>query len=326
MKRIARLLFLLVIVATAAVGGVFYWGYLSFVSSGPSVEAKTFVVPKGAGLNQIALLLRNAGLIEEPDVFIWGARLSGDARIIKAGEYAFEATVSPRRILGDFTAGKTVLRRVTVPEGLSSVEVAMLLNATDALEGTVSAPAEGSVLPETYSYQYGESRADVLARMKRSMRETVVELWATRAGDLPLARPEDAVVLASIVEKETAVAAERPRVAAVFINRLRRGMRLQSDPTVVYGLTQGNGPLGRRLTREDLEMNHPFNTYRIAGLPPTPIANPGREALAAVMNPLTTAELYFVADGTGGHVFAKTLAEHNRNVAKWRKLQRESKP
>ena len=197
-----------------------------------------------------------------------------------------------------------------------------MLAATPALAGEMApVPAEGSLLPETYHYGRGDRRAALIARMAAAMDETLAELWQGRAEGLPFDSPPAAMVLASIVEKETGLAAERRHVAGVFVNRLRRGMRLQSDPTVIYGLTGGAGPLGRPLTRADLETDHPYNTYRIDGLPPHPIANPGREAIAAVLDPLPTGDLYFVADGSGGHVFAPTLDEHNRNVANWRRAR-----
>jgi len=184
------------------------------------------------------------------------------------------------------------------------------------------APPDGALLPDTYHYSLGDKRDEILDRMKKAMELVLADLWAQRAPDLPINTPEDAVILASIVEKETGIPEERARVAAVFINRLRKGMRLESDPTVVYGLTGGTGPLGRRLFRGDLKKEHAYNTYRIEGLPPGPICNPGRDSLAAVMNPMQTEEYYFVADGSGGHVFAKTLEEHNRNVAAWRNIRR----
>ncbi|MEC8165372.1 MAG: endolytic transglycosylase MltG, partial [Pseudomonadota bacterium] len=230
-----------------------------------------------------------------------------------------------KRILGLLMAGKTALRQVTIPEGLMVSEVVAILDVAPALEGTTPVPPEGSILPETYSYQFGETRAEVLNRMSKAMQHLLADLWANRKPGLPFKDPIEAVILASIVERETGVAEERSRVAGVFVNRLRRGMRLQSDPTVAYAATNGKQPLGRPLTRKDLDAAHPYNTYWIKGLPPSPISNPGRAALAATLNPLETDELYFVADGTGGHAFAKTLAEHNRNVAKWRKLQRERK-
>ncbi len=221
-------------------------------------------------------------------------------------------------------SGKTVARRLTLPEGLTSFEVVALVQKAEGLEGEVQAvPPEGTLLPETYHYARGETRAEVVARMGRALDQVLDELWPERAPGLPISSPEQAVVLASIVEKETAVADERPLVASVFVNRLKKGMRLQSDPTVVYGLTGGKGPLGRALTRKDLQTPSPYNTYLADGLPPGPIANPGRASIEAVLNPAKTEYLYFVADGDGGHRFAKTLAEHNRNVAQWRKRQRK---
>jgi UPF0755 protein len=221
--------------------------------------------------------------------------------------------------------GRTVVHRVTFAEGLTSKEMLAALGRAERLEGPMPPlPANGSLLPDTYHYSYGDTQAEIVARMAKAMDAVLAELWAKRAPDLPLTSPTEALILASIVEKETAVPAERARIAAVFINRLKKGMRIESDPTVVYGLTDGLGPLGRALTRDDLRNDHPYNTYRITGLPPGPICNPGRDSLAAVMNPLQTEEIYFVADGSGGHVFARTLDEHNRNVAQWRKFKRSN--
>lgn len=326
MRRLVRIVLLTVCAAVLMTGGVSYWGYRAFVAPGPLDGKRVVLVQKGSGLKRIAATLEEAGVIASSVVFVWGARLSGGARAIKAGEYAFEGRPSPREVLALLVEGKTVLHRLTIPEGLTSREVVALIESAPVMDGQVGLPpAEGSVLPETYSYEYGDTRASLLQQMTRAMRETVERLWAARAADLPLDDPAQAVVLASIVEKETAVPAERPRIAAVFENRLRRGMRLQSDPTVVYGLNGGAGPLGRPLTRSDLETDHPYNTYRIDGLPPGPICNPGRDSLAAVLNPIKTDELYFVADGTGGHVFSRTLEEHNRNVARWRRIERDMK-
>ena len=325
MRRLVRIAGVVVLAAVLIAGGVIVWGYRSFTAPGPLAEERVVLVPKGAGLKRIAAILGDTGVIEHPLVFMAGAAATGGGRAIKAGEYAFAAHLSPQAVLARLIEGKVVLRRLTIPEGLTAVEVRAVIESTEALEGHVQVPPEGSVLPETYSYQYGDSRTSLLAQMTRAMRETVERLWAERAPDLPFDRPEEAVILASIVEKETAVPAERGRIAGVFVNRLRKGMRLQSDPTVVYGLTQGSGALGRGLTRADLDTGHAWNTYRIPGLPPEPICNPGRDSLAAVMKPEATDDLYFVADGTGGHVFARTLDEHNRNVARWREIERSRK-
>lgn len=329
--RIIRRLFLfaiaLTLVGAIAAGSAWWWADRTFESPGPLAAETTVIVPKGAGLARIAGHLAEAGVIAEDElhrlVFTLGVKASGKAASLHAGEYRFPAGASMAEVLDILAAGKVVVRSLTIAEGLTSPEVLALVAAAEALEGELpEPPPTGTLLPETYHYSYGDSRGAVVERMRRSMDKTLAELWAARAEGLPLKTPAEAVVLASIVEKETGVAAERPRVAAVFVNRLRKGMRLQSDPTVIYGLAPETGDLGRPLTRRDLESDTPYNTYVIDRLPPSPIANPGRAAIEAVLNPPETDEFYFVADGTGGHAFARTLAEHNRNVAKWRRLQR----
>jgi len=310
-------------VAAAVAGGGAIWGYRTVRAPGPAQETKTIVVPRGSGLREITGKLAAEGVIEHPRLFALFAWFDGAQHALRAGEYAFDPAASMRDVLNQLREGRTVVHRVTLAEGLTSLEMVALLNDTKGLDGTLNgAPPDGTLLPDTYHYSLGDAREEILNRMKKAMEAVLADLWEQRSSDLPFKTPEEAVTLASIVEKETAVPAERARVAAVFVNRLRKGMRLESDPTVVYGLTGGAGPLGRRLFRGDLKKEHAYNTYRIEGLPPGPICNPGRDALAAVMNPLTTDELYFVADGSGGHVFAKTLEEHNRNVAAWRKIRR----
>ena len=326
MKRAALFLLILFLFVSASGASLYYWSYRTFHSPGKSGQAVRMVVPRGASLNRIAELLHEARAIDMPRVFVLAARLSGEGRAIKAGEYEFAADASQRSILTTLTLGRTVQRRITIPEGQSVDEVLALLNNMTALHGTASLPREGSLLPETYRFELGDDRNTLIRRMTEAMNEAVSSLWSKRAKGLPLDNPEQAIILASIVEKETGNPEERARVAAVFLNRIRKGMRLQSDPTVVYGITRGHHPLGRAISRKDLATDTPYNTYRISGLPPSPICNPGRDAIAAVLNPIHTDELYFVADGTGGHAFAKTLAEHNRNVARWRRLQRSKKP
>jgi UPF0755 protein len=294
---------------------------------GPARAETTVVLARGAGLAGITTQLTEAGVIDHPWLFRLAVRVLGRDRDLKAGEYAFPAAISPRSVIGMLANGQTVARRLTVPEGLTVAEVFRLLAEAEALSGDLpESPPEGSLLPETYFYAYGDSRADLVRRMRHAMQDLLDELWPRRAAGLPLRNRAEAVILASIVDKETALAAERDHVAAVFVNRLRLGMRLQSDPTVIYGLTEGAGALGRELTRRDWEHESAHNTYRVDGLPPSPIGNPGRAALEAVLAPANVDYLYFVADGTGGHAFARTLEEHNRNVATWRKIKNGELP
>lgn len=295
-----------------------------FQAPGPLHGDATLVVPKGAGLDAIARRLADEGVIEDAFTFTLGVRYLGAARGLKAGEYAFPAGVSMHGVVAILNSGRTVVHRLTVPEGLSSAEIVALVAGAAALSGEAGPPPpEGSLLPETYHYSRDDGRAALVARMGQAMQDLLAELWPTRDPGLPLSSPREALILASVVEKETGVPDERPLVASVFINRLNGGMRLQSDPTVVYGLTRGQAPLGQPLTQQDLDTPHSYNTYLIDGLPPGPIANPGRAALEAVLKPAQTRYLYFVADGNGGHAFAETLDEHNRNVAKWRRLKRQ---
>jgi len=294
-----------------------------FARPGPLTEPVTVIIPQGAGLAAITDRLAEAGVIDEPLVFEAGVRIADQGRALKAGEYAFPAAVSAREAMAMLTEGTVVAHKVTVAEGLTTARILEIVAETDDLTGEVTlTPGEGDLLPETYHFALNDSRDTVVRRMMDAMEATLADLWPTRADGLPLETPEQAVILASIVEKETGVPGERAHVAGVFVNRLNRGMRLQSDPTVIYGLDQ-TGNLGRGLTRRDLQTETPFNTYVIAGLPPGPICNPGRDSLKAVLNPLETDDLYFVADGTGGHAFAATLAEHNQNVARWRRIRRE---
>jgi UPF0755 protein len=296
-----------------------YWGPGPAAPGGaPSVDV---VLPKGAGVGQIASALRRERLIRSRLVFVAAARLTGGARHLKAGEYEFRSGASASAILADIAAGKVVRRFVVVPEGWTSQMAADAVRAEPVLTGTVETPPEGALLPDGYQIQRGEDRSEVMGRMRAARDALLAQLWAGRAPDIPLQTPEQGVILASVVEKETGLPAERPRIAAVFENRLRAGMKLESDPTVIYGVSQGR-PLGRGLTMGELVTPTPYNTYRITGLPPTPIANPGRAALAAVFNPPKSDELYFVADGTGGHVFASTFAAHQANVTKWRAIER----
>ena len=319
-RRVLRLLAiaggLLLLIFGGAAG---YAAWLFENESWPH-EDVVLVVPRGSGVIETAALLEEAGAIRDHRLFALGARLHGTDRALKAGEYRIEAGATMRGVMDLLYEGRTVVRRLTVPEGLSVKQVVALLRSEEALTGEiVDLPVEGSLLPETYHISLGDDRIALIERMQRDMSTALESLWSARAENLPLSTPKEALILASIVEKETAIESERPRIAAVFINRLRKGMKLQSDPTIIYGLTGGE-PLGRRIRQSELDRQTPYNTYHFAGLPPTPIANPGIESLKAVLNPMETEELFFVADGNGGHAFAKTYREHQANVRKWRRL------
>lgn len=324
-SKIFIALIVVLAIGAAVAAGAANWALQQVQAPGPLAETRQHVVPKGAGMNQIARDLESAGIITDNRLFRLYARYRKLDSSLHAGEYEFEPGISMVGVLDQLAAGKTVQRFVTIPEGLTSREAVALVAVAQGMKGIVDIPAEGSILPETYTYTLDENRAVLVGRMQQAMKDTVAELWAKRAENLPVNTPEEAIILASIVEKETGLPEERQRVAAVFVNRLRKGMLLQSDPTVVYAITRGERELGRALRFKDLEVKDPYNTYYAKGLPPGPICNPGRAAIAAVLNPIESKELYFVADGTGGHAFAETLVEHNRNVAKWRKIQKEQR-
>ena len=297
--------------------------YAQIYGPGPAAaqgDATEVTFVHGVGLNGMAHQLEKEHVIRSSLVFRVAARVFGHSRVIHAGTYQFASGASLISVLDQIEEGKVEQTLITIPEGKTSAQAVRILMATPGLVGDVDVPPEGSILPETYLYTRGETRQAVLDRMLAAGRKTLDELWATRAPGLPFASKEDALILASVVERETGLADERPRVAAVFVNRLRVGMRLESDPTVIYGVSHGE-PLGRGLLKSELETKTPWNTYLIDKLPLTPIANPGRAALAAVLNPAPTQDLYFVATGHGGHVFASTYAEHLVNVAKWRAFE-----
>ena len=307
-------------------GAAGVWCFFHFSAPGPLNKQVSVIIEKGISIYAISRTLQQAGVIERPLVFRIAARISNADKALKAGEYAFTPSLSPNEVLHLLQSGKTVIRKITLAEGLTSTAIINLLNNAEGLQGSISQiPKEGTLLPETYHYSYGDSRQDIIRRMEIESRKLVNSLWSKRMPSLPFLSPDEAIVLASIVERETALSAERPRIAAVFINRLKKRMRLQSDPTVVYGLTKGVGKLGRRLTRGDLRSRTSYNTYIIRRLPPCPIANPGSASLHAVFHPANTNELFFVADGQGGHLFAVSLKEHNRNVARWRKIKNSNK-
>jgi len=315
-----------VVFATLIGVGIFYYGIKSYEEPGPLTANTNFIVRGGAGTNEIAANLERNNIISDSRVFRVLSRVYLDGETLKAGEYEIKAGASMREIVELLKSGKSILYSVSVPEGLTVKQVFKRLAEDPVLEGDLPAelPPEGSLMTDTYKFSRGTKRADILHQMLDAQKTLIDQIWQRRDPDLPISTREEFVTLASIVEKETGRADERSRVASVFLNRLEKGMRLQSDPTIIYGIFGGEGkPTDRPIFQSDLEKKTPFNTYIIKGLPPTPIANPGRAALEAVANPSRTADLYFVADGTGGHVFAETLDEHNQNVRRWRKLEAE---
>lgn len=312
------------IIATAAVLAalIVAWNLIGgWIGSGPLEQDDTFVVPTGAGLSSVAERLEKQGVIRSASGFRIRARLFGGGDDIKAGEYAIPAHASPSRVLTIISGDDVIRRLVMVPEGMPSIMVYERLKAQKALSGAVSIPDEGSVLPDSYAFQNGEARSAVLKRMQSAMKRTVDKLWAERGADLVVKTSAQAVTLASIVEKETGKPSERRMVAGLYSNRLRIGMPLQADPTIIYPITKGK-PLGRRIRQSEIRAVNDYNTYTMAGLPKHPITNPGKASIEAVLHPAKTDALYMVADGTGGHVFAATLDEHNANVKKWFAIRR----
>jgi len=316
-------LFFIVLLVTV-IGGALFLGNQMLTAPGPLEKTKTVVIPRGAGPATMTKVLQEEGVIDHAKLFRVALVIDPSPKPIKAGEYEIPAHVSMQALVDLLQSGKVVQRRLTVPEGTTTAEVIELVRKTDALTGDITLDLkEGDLLPETYFYSRDDTRDGLLMRMKEAMEKTLDEAWRKRSPGLPLANRREALVLASMIEKETAIPAERAKVAAVFINRLRRRMRLESDPTVIYALTGGKGSFNRELTRADLQSTSPYNTYMVVGLPPGPICNPGRASIVAATNPARERLLYFVADGQGGHAFAMTMLEHNRNVERWRQIQRE---
>ena len=324
-------LFTVALVAMVTLSGIGLAVYHQYETPGPLESTRTIVVPKGEGRIAIAERLEKEGIITNRWTFIgghlvqswFGAKKAPD---LKAGEYEIKDHASMRAVMDVLSDGKSILYKVTVPEGLTSQQIVERLKSETSLSGEIaSIPAEGSLLPDTYNFSKGSSRQEIIDQMQMAMRKALAQLWEKRQADLPLRTVDDAVTFASIVEKEPGKATERDRVAAVFHNRLKKGMRLQSDPTIIYGISGGAGTLGRGITKADIDTKTPYNTYQINGLPPGPISNPGRAALEAALNPAKAADLYFVADGTGGHVFSETLKEHNSAVQKWREVEKQAR-
>jgi UPF0755 protein len=318
-------LLLVVMLAVAGIGALLYH---QFERPGPLNVSRVVAIPKGEGRIEIATRLEREGVISNRWTFIASyllqstvGRKSAD---LKAGEYEFKKNASMADVLDILTQGRSILSKLTIPEGMTSLQIVERMRTEPDLVGDIAEiPPEGTLLPDTYRFSKGMQRKELLERMQAEMQRFLAGAWEKRRTDLPIKTPQEAVVFASIVERETGRADERGRVASVFMNRMRRGMKLQSDPTVIYGIVGGQGTLGRPLTRADLSQTTLHNTYQIDGLPPTPICNPGRSAIEATLNPDTTADLYFVADGSGGHVFSDTLEDHNAAVSNWRKVERE---
>jgi UPF0755 protein len=306
------------VLALLALGAGCVWGARRiYVLPGPSPRPIVAVVPRGSP-QQVAAALRDAGIIDRPRAFLAAVELTRGDRALHAGEFAFPAAASLEQVLTVLRTARPVQHRVTIPEGLTAARIALLLTRVDALAGEAVLPREGEVMPQTYDFERGASAESIVARGRLAMRRALEQAWAGRAPHLPLRDPAELLVLASIVERETARPDERPHIAAVFLNRLRLGMRLQADPTVIYAVSGGDGVFPRALTRADLEWPNPYNTYTSPGLPPGPIGSPGLAAIEAVAHPAVSDDLYFVADGGGGHMFARTLEQHQRNVARWR--------
>lgn len=309
-----------VLLILALVGAAF-WAAQLWGGPGPGAQNTTLMVAQGSTLTTAARELEKQGAIRDADLFLRMARVFGDDTPIQAGEYRVPAKISQSDLLKMLQGGRTLQRFVMIPEGMPSILVHERLMAAEQLQGEVAVPLEGSILPDSYAYNRGDTRQQVLDRMQSAMDKYLAEAWARRKPNIAVSTPEEALILAAIVEKETSKPEERRMVAGVYSNRLKRGMPLQADPTVIYPVTKGK-PLGRRILRSELQAKNGYNTYAMAGLPEGPIANPGRASIDAVLNPETTNALYFVADGTGGHIFADTLEQHNANVQKWYALRR----
>lgn len=324
---VGNAIFTLLILVAVVGGGAFVVGKSRFEAPGPLKEDKVVTIPPRSGMKEIAELLRREGVIDENDlIFIGGVLALGARSELKAGEYVFQRQASVRDVLDTIVEGKVVQHQITIPEGLTSEQIVARLLDNDLLTGSIKeVPREGSLLPDSYRVTRGFTREQMIQRMRQAQERLVREVWDRRNAEVPLKTPEQLVTLASIIEKETGKPEERTRVAAVFANRLKQRMKLQSDPTIIYGLVYGKGSLGRPLSRADIQSQTPYNTYVIDGLPPGPIANPGRAAIEAAANPARTKELYFVADGAGGHAFAETYEQHQKNVGRLRVIEQEQR-
>jgi UPF0755 protein len=320
---VGNAIFMILVIVSVTVGAGLYFGRQSFEAAGPLPDDKVVIIPRGLGIRDIADVLVREGVIDQPYVFMGGVVALKARGELKSGEYQFTKHASVADVVDTIIEGKVVQHAFTVAEGLTSEQIVAKLLDTDALAGQIKEiPREGTLLPETYKFTRGMTRDQIIQRMQQAHKRVLQEVWDHRMSDLPVKTPEQLVTLASIIEKETGRPDERSRVAAVFINRLKAKMRLQSDPTIIYGLTGGKGSLGRPIMKSEIDQPTPYNTYVIDGLPPGPIANPGRASLEAAANPARTKDLYFVADGTGGHVFAENYEQHQKNVARLRAMER----
>ena len=315
----------ILLVGMIGTGAAYYYGRQKLEAPGPLQEDKVVNIPARAGMADIADVLQREGVIDNNRWAFIGAVLAMKARSeLKPGEYSFQKSASLRDVIGTIVEGKVVQHSVTVPEGLTSEQIVARLSDNDIFAGSVrEVPREGTLLPETYKFPRGTTREQVIQRMQQAQKRALAEIWERRSPDVPLKSPDQLVTLASIVEKETGKPDERSRVAAVFVNRLRQKIKLQSDPTIIYGLVGGKGTLGRPIKRSEIAQPSPYNTYVIDGLPPGPISNPGRASLEATANPARTRDLFFVADGTGGHAFTETYDQHQKNVAKLRAMEKQ---
>ena len=326
MRRLIYLTLSFFTIFSLGCAGSGFWVYNNFISQGPLKHETVMTVRSGSGINAIAQDLAVSGIITETFVFRLGVKFFSDSHLMKAGEYLFPTKISSRDIVKLLQSGRTIIHRITLAEGLTSSQIKAQLTQNQNLAGEITSQiVEGTLLPETYYFSKDDQRLNLITRMQTGLSDVMRELWPNRDPNLPFKSQQEALTLASIVEKETGKSSERAHVAGVFINRLRKRMRLQSDPTVIYGITNGQMLLGRPLTRSELRTKTAFNTYMNFGLPPTPIANAGRKSIESVLHPLKTDDLYFVANGSGGHVFAQTLRQHNQNVSEWRKLEKLKK-
>ncbi len=323
---VGNAIFTIVLLLAVVAGVGVYWGKQKFEQPGPLQEDKVVNIPRGLGIRDIGELLAREGVIREPLLFAAGAKvMEARGQDLKFGEYEFAKGASPRAVAETLIEGKVVQHQFTVAEGLTSEQIVARLLENDKLTGNLrEVPREGSLLPESYRFTRGTSREEIVKRMQAAQQRVLKEVWDRRAQDLPVKTPDQLLILASIIEKETGKPDERTRVAAVFVNRLKTKMKLQSDPTIIYGLVGGKGSLGRGILKSEITQPTPYNTYVIEGLPPGPIANPGRASIEAAANPARTREVFFVADGTGGHTFSESYEQHQKSVAKLRGLEREA--